>query len=70
MARGAGSWKLPMTRSLSARIASSSCTTVSGGRPPSFLLSDMEPRDGEKRMPSVSAASNCSAMKSSPTPRG
>ena len=68
MARGAGSWNLPITRSLSASIASSSCTMVSGGRPPSFLLRDIEPRDGEKRMPSFSAASNCRVMKLPPAP--
>ena len=37
-APGFGSWNSFSTRSLSARIVSSSCTTQSGGRPPSFWL--------------------------------
>ena len=55
--------------SLSARIVSSSCTTLSGGRPPSFSDSDIEPRVGWKRMPRSRAAA-ISAPSRSPAPRG
>ena len=50
-APGLGSWKSFSTRSLSARIVSSSCTTLSGGRPPSLADRFIEPRDTVIRMP-------------------
>jgi hypothetical protein len=40
-----------MVAAYSDRIRSSSCTTESGGSPPSFFESDIEPRVGAKRMP-------------------
>ena len=46
----------PPARSHSARIVSSSCTTSSGGRPPSFCDRLIEPRVGWKRMPRSAAA--------------
>ena len=52
-APGFGSWNSFSTRSLSARISSSSCTTLSGGRPPSFCDRFIEPRVIVMRMPSV-----------------
>ena len=58
-----GSWRRaraggarPTSRSDSARIVSSSCTTESGGRPPSFCERLIEPRVAWKRMPSSCAA--------------
>ncbi len=45
------------TRSLSAKIVSASCTTLSGGRPPSFADRFIEPRDTVIRMPRPSASS-------------
>ena len=59
----------PTSRSESARISSSSCTTESGGRPPSFCDRLIEPRVGWKRMPS-SAAAAISAVIRSPRPGG
>ena len=46
MEAGPGSWKAAITRSLSARMASWSSTTASGGRPPADWPSDIEPRQG------------------------
>ena len=70
MANGDGSWKARMHLSLSRMISSSDCTTLSGGRPPSLRDLLMLPRVGEKRMPSLSAASNCRAMMSPSKERG
>ena len=58
IASGALSWYLAIVASHSARMRSSSCTTESGGRPPSFFERDMEPRVGAKRRPSSEAAAN------------
>ena len=52
-APGFGSWNSFSTRSLSARIVSSSCTTLSGGRPPSFCDRFIDPRVTVMRMPSA-----------------
>ena len=46
MAPNARSWCRFTASSLAARISSSSATTSSGGRPPSFSLNDIEPRVG------------------------
>ncbi len=64
-----GSWCSATSRSLSARISSSSCTTESGGRPPSFSDRLIEPRVGWNRKPS-SCAARISAVMRSPPPRG
>ena len=56
-APGLGSWNSFSTRSLSARIVSSSCTTSSGGRPPSFFDRFIEPRVTVMRRPSRRASS-------------
>ena len=69
IAPGAGSWCNATNRSESARISSSSCTTSSGGRPPSFTDRLIDPRVGWKRKPSSRAAS-ISAPIRSPAPRG
>ena len=45
-----------MTRSQSARIASSSSTHSSGGNPPFDRPSDIEPRETMKRTPISAAA--------------
>ena len=45
-----------LTGSLWARISSSSWTTESGGSPPSFCDSDIDPRVGWNRTPTSSAA--------------
>ena len=63
------SWWRRTASSLAARIESSSLTTSSGGRPPSFSDSDIEPRVGWKRMPRSRAAS-ISAVSRSPAPCG
>ena len=52
------------SRSESARMASMGWTTLSGGRPPSFLDRSMEPREAWNRMPRVSAARNWAAIRS------
>ena len=52
------------SRSESARMASMVCTTLSGGRPPSFWDRSMEPREAWKRIPSCSAARNWAAIRS------
>ena len=64
-----GSWCWATRRSESARIVSSSCTTESGGRPPSFWDRLIEPRVGWNRMPS-SVAAVISAVMRSPPPAG
>ena len=69
MAPGALSWCCATSLSESARISSSSCTTESGGRPPSFWDRLIEPRVGWKRTPS-SRAAVISAEIRSPPPRG
>ena len=69
MAPGAGSWWRATWRSLSARISSSSSTTLSGGRPPSFSDRLIEPWVGWNRMPSSPAAVMV-AVSRSPAPRG
>jgi hypothetical protein len=56
-APGAGSWNSFSTRSLSRRIVSSSWTTSSGGRPPSFFERFIEPRVTVIRRPTSRAAS-------------
>ena len=64
-----GSWWRPTSRSLSARISSSSWTTESGGRPPSFTERLIEPRVGWNRSPNSWAAVISAEMRS-PAPRG
>lgn len=50
-------------------MASTLWTTESGGRPPSFLLSDIDPRETTMRVPICDAASNSASMRPS-TPLG
>jgi len=54
----------PSARSLSFRIASTVCTTESGGSPPSFSDRSMLPREACMRMPRAFAASNCAPRRS------
>ena len=61
--------QVSMSRRLSAMISSMVWTTESGGRPPSFFDRSMLPREATKRMPSLSAASICRAIRS-PAPWG
>jgi hypothetical protein len=56
-APGFGSWNSFSTRSLSTRIISSSCTTLSGGKPPSFSERFIDPRETVMRMPKARASS-------------
>ena len=66
-APGEGSWNSDSTRSLSRRMVSSSCTTLSGGRPPSFSDRFMDPRVTVIRRPTSRAAStSMSTARSSP----
>lgn len=53
----------------SAMISSTVWTTLSGGRPPSFLERSMLPREANIRMPSSSAAANWAPSRS-PAPAG
>ena len=69
IAPNAGSWCSFTSRSLSASTSSSSCTTESGGSPPSFANTVIEPRVGWNRIPSSRAAA-ISAVHRSPPPRG
>ncbi len=61
MAPGRGSWKRSMTRSESFRMAASSSTASSGGRPPFDRPTDIEPRLAWKRTPISRAASTCTS---------
>src|SRR5215472_4535293 len=69
MAPQPGSWCAATSRSLSASTSSSSCTTESGGSPPSLTDSVIEPRVGWNRRPTSRAAA-ISADHRSPPPRG
>ena len=69
IASGERSWCASTSRCDSARISSSSWTTESGGSPPSFTDSDIEPRVGWNRMPRSRAAATSAAIRS-PAPRG
>ena len=64
------SWYCAMTRSESFMISSTVCTTLSGGRPPSFLLRSMLPREAYIRMPRSSAAATCASSSPSACPCG
>ena len=66
IAPGSGSWCRATASSLAARMASSSCTTESGGSPPSFCDSDIDPRVGWKRTPRSRAASISADSRSPP----
>src|SRR6266480_7787730 len=69
MAPQPGSWCAATSRSLSASTSSSSCTTESGGSPPSLAEIVMEPRVGWNRRPTSRAAA-ISADHRSPPPAG
>ncbi|SKY19864.1 Uncharacterised protein [Mycobacteroides abscessus subsp. abscessus] len=66
---GAGSCQRATASELAVRISSMLCTTVSGGRPPSFSDRSIEPRVGWKRTPTAWAAP-ISAPSRSPPSRG
>ena len=66
---GDGSWNAATSRSESASTVSSSCTTESGGSPPSFSDTVIEPRVGWNRSPTSRAAA-ISADHRSPPARG
>ena len=53
IAPGEGSWNASTTRTMSARIAGSASTTLSGGSPPALSPTLIAPRVGWKRMPTV-----------------
>jgi hypothetical protein len=63
---GAGSWNAATSRSESASTASSSWTTESGGRPPSFCETVIDPRVGWNRRPTSRAAAISAAHRSPP----
>ena len=65
IAPGDGSCQRAISRSLSARMVSSSCTTLSGGSPPSRCDRFMLPRVSTTRMPSRWAASASMSIASS-----
>ena len=62
-----GSWYFSMSLTLSFIISSMVCTTLSGGRPPSFLERSMLPREACIRIPIRPAASNWAAIRSPPS---
>ncbi len=67
-ARGRGTGR-PRPR-VSARIVSRSCTTESGGRPPSDSARSIEPRHGWNRIPTSRAASISASSRSRAPRRG
>ncbi len=69
MAPWEGSWWAATSAAEALRISSGSWTIESGGSPPSFTDSDIDPRAGWNRMPSARAAA-ISAEIRSPAPRG
>ena len=66
---GDGSWWVRIAASVSARIASMSWTTTSGGSPPAVSPRSIDPRHGWNRIP-ISPAASISAASRSPVPAG
>ncbi len=64
---GVGSWNRSTASAVAASTASTVSTTESGGSPPAEAPRSIEPRVGEKRRPTVRAASTVAASWSPPS---